>query len=253
MFKGLLEFYTGHAGNLSALDKDTLKAEKDKILNKTVNGKTVESWLSADLKNLDTLNIGDTLTPYTIDFLDPNDAPGIKVQLLSVGEDIARAKVDRLNLDLSWIKSLKVSWEDQNKALKNQGHNLKNARVAITNLTLKETSSAKTIGQSVTAFRNANNNDALEISARAMLHYLLAATYDESLIRELETKPAVLEHEHAIRLAQINSQEREAFTLRGLESLNRYHQGGITTEEIANMIRAAQAAGIAVIGAQVGQ
>jgi hypothetical protein len=255
LFKGFLQFYTEHSGDFSKPDKDLLKQANQEILGRKIPGKTntVGSLLSDDLKNLEHFDIAAATKPYTLDFFDPRKAPGIKVQLLSLGEDLAKARIKRLQLDLTWLDSLKASWTNQQDALKLQNSHVTKAM----NDMGSYLDSPNVIGSNMEQFRAASATNAataraeLMSSSRGLIYFLLAITYDESLVRELETHPSNLGHEHAIRLNQINEQEREVFVLRGLESLNAYHQGGIRPDEVANLLRAAEAAGIGVIGAGV--
>lgn len=261
LFQGLLEFYTGQTNDLAKLDKTALEQLKKQALERKVTGttNTVGELLSDDLKQLEKVRLGGLATSYTVDLLDPKKAPGIKVQMLSLGEDLAQARKDRVQLDLNRFDALERAWNDEQAALKFQNEHLRKARDGITSRTsardgkLATVSAADTITASLETIRQGTNAVAereatLQSCSRILIYYLMAVTEDESTIREIETKPSAIGHEYAIRLAQVNAGEREAFILRGLESLNRYHQGGITSEEIANLLRAAQAAGIGVIG-----
>ncbi len=254
LFKGLLQFYTGHASNFARADKTLLRDANKVILGRKIGTKTVGALLSPDLKKLEHFDIAGAARPYTLDFFDPRKAPGLKVQLLNLGADLAVARVARVQLDINRLKALNDCWTREKEALALQDIHLKKALQPINGYLANAAYKDEVVGVQVAAFQKAADAPAraeLERSGRGFIYYLLAATYDESAIRELETQPSAIAHEYAIRLSKINEQEREALLLRGLESLNAYHQGGITSEEIANLIRTAEAAGVGVIGAGV--
>lgn len=252
LFKGILQFYTDQTTNFSKADQALLKKANDEILGRKIGNKTIADLLSPDLKNLEDFKIAAGTGPYTINFFDPRKAPGLKIQLLSLGADLAAARLKRVKLDISRLTTLNGSWQKQQAALNLQEKHLGKALESINNYLAANKDGVVSVEVALLQKAASDNAKAsLSIFGRGFTYYLLAVTYDESAIRELETQPSAIAHEYAIRLNQINEQEREAFVLRGLESLNLYHQGGITSEQVANLLGAAQAAGIGVIGAGV--
>lgn len=250
-FRGVLSFYTSSGAALSHPPQETLKQAQEEILKRAVDGThTVGEILKDELKALEHFQFGSVAGAYTIDLFNPDRAPGITVQILGLAEDVAKAQVDRVQVDLQWLGALQGNYLQRSNAMAIQAAHIVQGSNTIASITAGINPGLNVV-KTLDQFRSQGKAAAIESCALAIQLYALAESYDESLIRELETAPASIGHEHSIRLSKISADEREAVILRALQSLKRYHEGGITAEEIANLIRAAEAAGIGVIAGRI--
>lgn len=96
-----------------------------------------------------------------------------------------------------------------------------------------------------------NAEDDLKKAARILATYGAVMTLDDAAYNEAIVKEASLEHEYLIKLSAANAAEHEALIERGLQGIETYHNGGLTSEDVANFIRAAQAIATAVIAGGV--
>jgi hypothetical protein len=62
---------------------------------------------------------------------------------------------------------------------------------------------------------------------------------------------ARLNHENSILISNINDQEYQALIQSGVAGLVAYHDGGLTAQDVANVINFAQAVGVGVIAGRV--
>lgn len=236
-------------GKKEILDQEIEKKTMTKDGTLKTEPSTVGKVLSEDIAGTDQLPFGELLQQYTISNLNPNKAPGLTVGILSLAMDLAQAQGDKAKLRVNYLwgritsmKAQVVKLDNIRIAIQiindriNHGDFVRSDTVLVTVNKLK-----KLTGKEIAI------NDAFE----ALIYYALTKTLDESAMLELQTKPAVFDHQYSIQLSAINAREHEALISRGLQGLVIYHEDGITQELIANFLRAAQTAALAVITAGV--
>ena len=208
----------------------------------------VGDQLKGDVKNLKALDLGGLLRAYTVDSVDPKSAPGLTVVILSLGDDLARMQKQRGQLELNHLSTRLALLQDA------QGTD-RSCEVAIQIIDdrvveghFKHT--AKPV-DTINQLKNRTDDQPLQDAFKVLAYYSIARVLNTARRDDLRVRLAVLEHEYEIRLAQVNAREREAVIGRGLEGLVAYHSGGLTAEDVANLLRAAQTAGLAAIGAGV--
>lgn len=196
--------------------------------------------------------LGELLRAYTIDSVDPEAAPGLSVAILSLALDLAAIERDR--------QADKVAFLEEAIALMpSRPYEERRLRQALEYL--KGLPPNEQVLPSLNAMENARRSadpnsvkrgdGGIRRAARALAAYLISTTLDESAALELDARRAALEHEYTIRQSQLNASEREAVIGRGLGALVTYQEGGIKPEQVAQIIQAAQAVGIAFIAAGV--
>ncbi len=250
-FRGALETFASASGN-HLPDRRSLDQARRDIERRPVGDSTVGEILKGDLANLEKLRVAGLVNAYTLDLFDPTAAPGLKVQMLGLGEDLARAGIARAKTTIEYLNSVTNLFSNWNQALGLQAKHLQLAQNPLGSLLTADPGLVETrVLATLERFRSQNCLTQLEVCGQALEWYAVALSFDRAAIDELSRKPASLEHEHSIRISRINASEREALLARGLQSLERYHSGGITPEQIANLLQAAEAAGIGVIGARL--
>lgn len=232
------------------LDVNQIEADKAKVLDQLVEvrdspkPKTVGAIL--DCKDLVPL-----LENYNLDIFNPKKAPGLTVTILSLALELSQAEYDRARLKVDYlgalIESLQAEIEGLNSGYGEIALDLLDSLIAGRVASPKE----KVLGTLNRLRRQPEKVSAFDVCARVLAYYAVMRTMEESAVLRLQSRPAILAHEYSIKLSAIDSREHEALIARGLEGLAIYHQGGIKPEMIANFLRAAQAAALAVIGAGV--
>lgn len=250
-FRGALEVFA-FSGGTHSMDRHFLDEARRDIEHRAVGNTTVGEILKADLADLERLRVSGLMKAYTLDLFDPAAAPGLKVQLLGLGEDLARAGIERSKVRLDYLNSVSNVFSGWNQALELQANHLKLSQNPLHTLLSSDAALADTrVLATLEQFRAQRRPIDLEICGQTLEWYTVALSLDSAAINEFDRKPASLEHEYSIRISRINASEREALLARGLQSLERYHAGGITPEQIANLLQAAEAAGVGVIGARI--
>jgi hypothetical protein len=253
------------------IDTTTFNSIKTDVLKQEVPGEeqkpdgsaiTVEDALQDDLTAFQHLDFATVLKSYTYGLLDPNAAPGIQITILSLGSDLADARLKRAQTERDYldtqIKLLGASIQEANVqrvGIARLEDWLNDPRPAL------RFSAQKTPLETINYFRKpfARNDDALgradaiKAALGIVAVYAVSATIDDPTNNklELDARLASTEHDYSIRTSAINAAEQEALIGRGLQALVAYHAGGITAEEMANLIGAAQTIALAVIGVGV--
>jgi hypothetical protein len=243
------------------IDKDTFDSIKTDVLAQKVPGetKTVAEALQDELAAFKPSDFSTILKSYTYGMLDPNAAPGIQITVLSLGSDLADARLKRAQAERDYldtqIKLLNAAIQNAdilNVGIKQLDDWLKDPRPAL-RFSANKTPLA-TINYVQKPFpRNDDapgRADAMKAALTIAAVYVVSETIDDPTNNQLElnARLASTEHDRSIRTSAINAAEQEALIGRGLQALVAYHTGGITAEETANLIRAAQTLALAVIG-----
>jgi hypothetical protein len=217
----------------------------------TVTNK-VSDTLKADADLVREGNLGDILGRYTYQLFDPTAAPGLKVIVFSLGVDLAKAKLERANLDVTYLRDRIALAQQRQRMLTNSESIDAATALQILGDRSKEIELTHTVLQTVEQLRSDSANaSALRDLFRVLATDAFLKVLDDQRWEESGTRAAFLEHQQSIRLSAVNAAEQEALISRGLESLLAYQRGGLTEERLANFVRIAQAAAMAYIGAQV--
>ncbi len=213
----------------------------------TVEPSTVGKVLTKDLAAVENLNLGEVLRNYTFGNVDPQKAPGLTATILSLGMDLAKTQLNRAELEVNYLGTLIEYLKEE---LKNSGY-VELALNLLTKHLSKENNFVLTDTVLTTLNKMRHQEQATINALRVLSYYGVAVTLERSSREELQTKPAILDHEYSIKLSAINASEHEALISRGLQGLSTYYEGGVKPEMIANLLRAAQSVALAVIGAGV--
>jgi hypothetical protein len=181
---------------------------------------------------------------------DARFSPGIAITILGLAADLADAEYRKEKIRLA-ILGRKLALLE--RLQKNLDESRRLATAAASDLALLPDEAVLT---SLLRLRKATasaEDPAGPIAAEldALLRTAIPLTILSSERQRQEVELAALDHEYSIQLSSVNAQEHEALMGRGLEGLAAYHRGGLTPEEIANFIRAAQLAAMGVIGGRL--
>jgi hypothetical protein len=258
-------------------DSDTLNAIKDKVLEQEIPGEKdsagkpvkVRDVLKSDFKDISATSLQGLIEKYTFGQFRPSDQPGIAITIFSLGTDLADAQLKRAQADKDYF--------DQQIVLLTSAGSKSVAMVRAFNkdvefpliekpefrleaddtplatiqkiLDLKDEDLEREQGQKALEIKGKGVQSVLKLVARYSVAYALDDPQSDNL--GLLVRLSRLEHERSIQLSMVNAAEQEAVIGRGLQALDTYHQGGITSEQTANLIRALQTAALAWIGAGV--
>jgi hypothetical protein len=239
------------------LDTVKLQADKDKVCNQEIEirEKDSEGKLTYKTKKvgdiLDCKDLVPLLKNYTSFIFNPGKPPGLTVTILSLAVDLAKAELDRTRLKVNYLEALIETLETEKEGLGSgyaeKALNILQGRIEEGTILRNET----VLATFDRLRKQPRKEKAIKGCSRVIAYYAITKTLEESAVLQSQSKPAILAHEYSIRLSAINSREHEALIARGLEGLAIYHAGGIKPEMIANFLRAAQTAALAVIGAGV--
>jgi hypothetical protein len=205
---------------------------------------TVGKQLKGSVSNLKALDLGTLLREYTIDIADPKSAPGLTVVILSLADDLARIEKQRAKLEVKHLsarlallqaapetdRSCQAAWQIVHDRTA-EGDFKPNAKPVHT----------------INVLKGREDERPLQDAFNVLAHYSIARVLNTARRDDLRARLAILEHEYAIREAQVNAEERAAVVSRGLEGLVAYHGGGLTAEDVANFLRAAQTAALGAV------
>ncbi len=199
--------------------------------------------------------------------------PGIATTILGLAFDLARAEEERIQVKVN-ATLREIGLYDEQIAFLNK-HNMAltddlnenglGVRGVAPLASNPETPVREVLEQQATNYQLAHNQAVkatnpsdrkkwIEEKRRArgnmQAAYMALARYYENVIVnskkriEFDDRMANWLVKKSLATSEANLREREAVILRGLQGLVAFHQGGITSEDIANIIRIAQTAGI---------
>lgn len=252
------------------LDSESFEAIKNRVLNEEIPGEKgkdgkpmkLKDVVGKDTVNLDQKSLTEVLKGYTFQVFDPSAQPGVTVTILSLSSDLAEAQLRRAKAEKDYLGQ-------QVKFLTPAVKRADAIDEALTRLqeSFDEPIQRFKFDPSSTPLRTINlyqkpftahddearRANAIRVSLAIVAAYAISQTLDDPGVNSLDlgARLAALNHEHSIRTSAVNAAEQEALVGRGLQALAIYHEGGITSEEIGNLIRAAQTAALAWIGAGV--
>lgn len=252
------------------LDSESGEATKNKVLNEEIPGEKgkdgkpmkLKDVVGKDIVNLDQKSLTEVLKGYTFQVFDPSAQPGVTVTILSLSSDLAEAQLrrakaekDYLGQQINFLTPAVKRADAIDEALTRlqdsfdepiQRFKFDPSSTPLRTINLYQ----KPFTASDDEVRRAN---AIRVSLAIVAAYAISQTLDDPGVNSLDLggRLAALNHEHSIRMSAVNAAEQEALVGRGLQALSIYHEGGITSEEIGNLMRAAQTAALAWIGAGV--
>lgn len=263
LFRSAIKFLAKTTAKDKKLDIKTLNNLKKEVLDQEITiedinaegnlkaeTSTVREVLKGDIKDFENINLDDLLNDYTYGIFNPESAPGLKVIILSLGMDLAKAQLDRAKLEVNYLKA---RFDDLLVARLEDSARIDAALTIIQKWTNNNNFvPTDKVRDTINKLRKQNNTEtAIRNAFEAIAYYSMTWTLDESARMELGTRLQVLKHEYEIRLSEINAREHEVLISRGLQGLAIYHEGGVTPAMIANFLRAAQGAALVVIGVGV--
>jgi hypothetical protein len=184
-------------------------------------------------------------------------APGIALVIANLGEQLAdleqkkaQAELTEARQRLEFLEKTWTQWTVANVLLaeiedKDSGYLYlgKNSNQLVVNAIEYEL--------------QAKNSTAISrrFNAAQKLVFLREEAVAESILWRLRTLVplaiARTDHEYSITISSINDQEYQALIQNGLAGLVAYHDGGLTSQDVANLINFAQAIGVGVIAGRV--
>jgi hypothetical protein len=181
----------------------------------------------------------------TIDQFDPQRQPGLSLIILSVAADAAQSESQRLNIRLQSLQAL------QNAITAGLAdiqvvENPYNTYMQL-NRVLNVSSRNETVLDTLNALSKRANRTDISNALRVASDYILDETIVLDRLELLEYEVASLQHTYSIQVSEANAQERQELIGLGINGLVTYQQNGITSDEIANLIRAAQTIALAFI------
>jgi hypothetical protein len=197
-------------------------------------------------------NISERIGDYTYNLFDPDSAPGLKVLIFSLGVDLATQQLERTKLEAAYLRDRIAAAREQQRLLDNADSIDAATAIQILVDRSAELPSDGVVLTTLNELRPQRDKaKALQDAFEVLGTLAFFQTVDESRWQESTTRAEFLNHQRSIKLSAINALEHEALIGRGLQALLVYHQGGLTEERIANFIRLAQTAALAVIGVGV--
>ncbi len=206
---------------------------------------TVGDVLAAEREDVRKLPLETLLKRFTVSDVDPGSQPALVATMLSFSADLAdierekaRSRTEYLEARIDLLAARAVPSRAGKRALETVSDLFRR------NVVLPD----ETVLAAVDRLRNkeGGEEDARAV-LRAVADYAVSRTLDREEGPRLAIRRAEMDREHAIRQAALDAMEEEALISRGLQGLAVYHEGGITPEMIANFLRGAQAAALAVI------
>lgn len=238
----------------------SLKAQATNILNAPVtlntytNGKfgstnsTVGEQLKPELSAIKNGDIIPILKEHTVNQFDPASQPGLSIVILSVAKSMVQSESDRMQLRVQYLADVRGIISD---ALSLDSEE----PIQNTILTLDQVAQGvppkTTVTQSINRFAKAGNEEGVKDALQVVAVYVIDYTVVLDRLQLTEERLARRAHSYSIQVSSINAKERETLIGLGIQSLGTYQQNGVTPDEIANLIRAAQTAALSFVAAGV--
>jgi len=184
------------------------------------------------------------------------DAPGIAVRILELGLELAELKRQGLERELSVSAQRDQAYRDfwmtsiiAGQLLSDAGQSFEESSQSIVTPVLEKklalkrpvtSDQAEDVVLAQSTIFNELNPLRYTVSAESLI------AYQEAL---LDVRLARIEHQASIARSEIGDQAWQALIASGLDGLVAYHAGGVTKEDIANIIRLAQSIALYLIAA----
>lgn len=231
------------AATIKSAQVEVLKVEDDGRVTTTTS--TVGEQLKTEGKEADLTSI---IRERTVLQFDPASHPGPSIAILSLAADLAKAESSKATLQIIYYGQVEAISKE---ALAEYPENPSPAYLATVDQLTRKTSADSTVLKSLNTFarenHNGRNDREIENTVFVVKEFVLDQTVRREDLMEIDQRLAVMQHQHSIRISAENGKEHEALIARGLVGLQSYQENGITPEQVANLIRAAQTAAISVI------
>jgi hypothetical protein len=234
------------AATIKSAPVEVWKVEDDGRITMTTSavGEQLKTELTQD-KGEDLTSI---IRERTVPQFDPASQPGQSIAILSLAADLAKAEASKANLQIIYYGQVEAI---SSEALAEYPENPPRAYLQTIDQLASETRADSTVLKSLNSFARENqrgNHDRdIENTVFVMQEFVLDQTVRREDLMAIDQRLAVMQHRHSIRISAENCKEHEALISRGLVGLKSYQENGITPEQVANLIRAAQTAAISII------
>jgi hypothetical protein len=184
----------------------------------------------------------------TVPQFDPASQPGPSIAILSLAADLAKVEASKATLQTTYYGQVEAI---SSQALAEYPENPPRAYLQTIDQLAGKTRADSTVLKSLNTFARENQHDGhdrdIENTVFVMQEFVLDQTVRREDLMAIDQRLAVMQHRHSIRISAENGKEHEALISRGLVGLQSYQENGITPEQVANFIRAAQTAAISII------
>jgi hypothetical protein len=180
--------------------------------------------------------------------------PGIATTILGLGYDVARAEEQRIEAEIASAKARFNLQKRYLNLLDDQISHLQLDPIVETgpdDVTRLGGRLDEPVGVTLETYSQGPKSIARRQSLAIMMANL-ATNYKYRVVvpssaRTYEDQLAKAESDRALATVAVNLHEREAVISRGLEGLVAFHRGGISSDDVANILRLAQAVGLFAI------
>ena len=211
---------------------------------KSTVGEQLKRELSA-IKNGDIVPI---LKEHTISQFDPASQPGLSIVILSVAKSMVQSESDRMQLRVQYLADVRGIISD---ALSLDSEEPIQNTILTLDQVAESVSSQTTVTQTINRFSKTGNSEGVKDALQVVAVYVIDYTVVLDRLQLTEERLARRAHSYSIQVSSINATERETLIGLGIQSLGTYQQNGVTPDEIANLIRAAQTAALSFVAAGV--
>jgi hypothetical protein len=191
------------------------------------------------------------------------DAPGLELVIASLGLELAELEQRRAEAHLADVAALTELLEDASAQLEIAEALLRPTAEWFAGTTMGRPRPGENVFVDVRGARaQARDHQSDPAMVLAGINQISGYLYDlrtvavgESIVTRVSHTTAVaiarLEHARSIRASSFNDVQYQAVIRSGLDGLAAYHAGGLKAEDVANIIRFAQALGVGVIAGKV--
>ena len=234
------------AATIKSAQVEILKIEDDGRVTATTS--TVGEQLKTELTQGKDNDLTSIIRARTVPQFDPASRPGPSIAILSLAADLAKVESSKATLQIGYYGQVEAISKE---ALADYPENPPRAYLETIDQLSRKTSADSTVLKSLNTFARENQHGRhdrdIENTVFVMKEFVLDQTVRREDLMAIDQRLAVMQHQHSIRISAENGKEHEALIARGLVGLQSYQENGITPEQVANLIRAAQTAAISVI------
>lgn len=185
--------------------------------------------------------------------MDPS--PGLQGEILRLQADLVQSQVDLTQARVRQMDALSRNFVKRTELLKQMVKMLSASRKAL-NFYSEDATLLALLGQwrqqqQDTGADAVEARDEARELIRGLGQYLLVRGYFDSPIRQLEVDASKVKRDFAIAKSSIQQRRYGTLVAFGIDGITAYHREGIRSEDIANLLRALQTAGIGVISGMI--
>lgn len=172
--------------------------------------------------------------------------PGITLQIISLGADLAKAQLDRAEAIKKRLDEEMVLFSRREKEIDESIYWMDQAITRLGSTGFKHQLN-KTVLDSIEHSIRKKPSNTYPLILKLQTFVLAEDLFTISNKDSFEIAKESLRHYYKIKDSAISAREHEVLIQRGLETLVTYHSGGITQEEINSILQATQAVALGVI------